>query len=132
MNNSPETPVTVIGLGLMGQALAGAFLKAGHPTTVWNRTSARADRLVAEGARLVPTVGDALRAGSLTIICVTDYPAMRELLGARDVDLGGTMLIDLTSGSSAQAKESRPMGRAARRPLPGRRHHGHPVDNRHR
>ncbi|MDX3233711.1 NAD(P)-dependent oxidoreductase [Streptomyces sp. ME19-01-6] len=106
MNNEPDTPVTVIGLGLMGQALAGAFLKAGHPTTVWNRTASKADQLVAEGARLAPTLGDALKAGSLTIICVTDYQAMQELFGASDGELDGTMLINLTSGSSAQAREA--------------------------
>jgi 3-hydroxyisobutyrate dehydrogenase-like beta-hydroxyacid dehydrogenase len=105
MNNSSETPVTIIGLGLMGQAVAGAFLKAGHPTTVWNRTSSKADQLVAGGARLAPTVGEALKAGSLTIICVTDYPTLHELLGANDVELDGTMLVNLTSGSSAQARE---------------------------
>ncbi|MGV9819634.1 NAD(P)-dependent oxidoreductase [Nocardia xishanensis] len=101
-----ETPVTVIGLGLMGQALAGAFLKAGHPTTVWNRTTSKADRLVAEGARLAPTVADALGASSLTILCVTDYPAVYELLGGNEIDLAGTTLINLTSGSSAQAREA--------------------------
>ncbi len=106
MNDNTETPVTVIGLGLMGQALAGAFLKAGHPTTVWNRTASKADQLVAGGARLAPTVGDALTAGSLTIICVTDYRAMRELLGASDVELDGTMLINLSSGDSTQAREA--------------------------
>lgn len=106
MNNETKTPVTVIGLGLMGQALAGAFLKAGHTTTVWNRTTSRADRLVAEGAQLAPTVGDALKAGSLTIICVTDYQAVHELLGAADIELDGTMLINLTSGTSAQAREA--------------------------
>ncbi|MGW4380953.1 NAD(P)-dependent oxidoreductase [Kitasatospora sp. NPDC004531] len=106
MNHSTETPVTIIGLGLMGRALAGAFLKAGHPTTVWNRTPSKADRLVADGARLAPSVGDALRAGSPAIICVTDYPAVYELLGADDVDLEGTTLINLTSGSSAQAREA--------------------------
>lgn len=106
MNNEPHEPVTVVGLGRMGQALAGAFLKAGHPTTVWNRTASKADQLVAEGALLAPTVGDALKAGSLAIICVTDYEAMRELLGASDVDLAGTMLVNLTSGDSAQAREA--------------------------
>ncbi|WP_020666256.1 NAD(P)-dependent oxidoreductase [Amycolatopsis nigrescens] len=104
MTKKTDTPVTVIGLGLMGRALAAAFLKAGHPTTVWNRTAAKADRLVAEGARLALTVGDALKASSLTIICVTDYQAMRELLGAPDVELDGTMLVNLTSGDSAQAR----------------------------
>ncbi|REK91232.1 NAD(P)-dependent oxidoreductase [Streptomyces inhibens] len=106
MNNKTDTPVTVIGLGRMGQALAGAFLKAGHPTTVWNRTASKADQLVAEGARLAPTVGDALKAGSLTIICVTDYQAMHELLGASDIALDGTILINLTSGDSAQARDT--------------------------
>ncbi|GHD01787.1 3-hydroxyisobutyrate dehydrogenase [Streptomyces violarus] len=104
--NTTDTPVTVIGLGLMGQALAGAFLKAGHPTTVWNRTTSKADALVAGGARLAPTVGDALEAGSLTIICVTDYQAVRELFGASDVALDGTTLVNLTSGDSAQARET--------------------------
>ncbi|MEV4129285.1 NAD(P)-binding domain-containing protein [Nocardia sp. NPDC049707] len=106
MNTRTDIPVTVIGLGLMGQALAHAFLKAGHPTTVWNRTTAKADQLVAEGARLAPTVSAALEAGSLTIICVTDYPAVHELLGVGDIALEGRMLINLTSGSSAQAREA--------------------------
>ncbi|MFI9509713.1 NAD(P)-dependent oxidoreductase [Nocardia sp. NPDC052566] len=97
-----ETPVTVLGLGHMGQALAGAFLKAGHPTTVWNRTAAKADRLVAEGARRASSIDDALAAGALTIVCVTDYQAMYELLGASE--LSGAMLLNLTSGSSTQAR----------------------------
>ncbi|MET9290693.1 NAD(P)-binding domain-containing protein [Streptomyces sp. NPDC003077] len=104
--NRTDTPVTVIGLGLMGQALAGAFLRAGHPTTVWNRTASKADHLVAEGARLAPTVGDALKAGSLTIVCVTDYQAMYELLGANEVQLADTTLINLSSGDSAQARDA--------------------------
>ncbi|GGQ93889.1 3-hydroxyisobutyrate dehydrogenase [Streptomyces aurantiogriseus] len=90
----------------MGQALAGAFLKVGHPTTVWNRTTSKADRLVAEGARLAPTVGDALTAGSLTIICVTDYKAVHELLSSSGIELDGTTLLNLTSGNSAQAREA--------------------------
>ncbi|MFD4268062.1 NAD(P)-dependent oxidoreductase [Rhodococcus sp. NPDC058481] len=106
MNNTTETPVTVIGLGLMGQALAGAFLRAGHPTTVWNRTTSKAEKLVAEGALLAPTVADALAASPLTITCLTDYQAIHELLDASDVELDGTMLINLTSGDSAQAREA--------------------------
>ena len=65
---------------------------------------AKADRLVAEGARLAPTIGDALRAGSITIICVSDYPAVRELFDTTEV--GGTTLLNLTSGDSAQARET--------------------------
>ena len=106
MSTGNTAPVTVIGLGLMGRALADAFLKAGHSVTVWNRTSAKADRLVDEGARLAPTLGDALQASPLTIICLTDYPTVHELLGAADVDLNGTLLVNLTSGDSAQARDT--------------------------
>ncbi|MFF3395013.1 NAD(P)-dependent oxidoreductase [Streptomyces sp. NPDC002669] len=106
MNDTTTAPVTVIGLGLMGQALAGAFLKAGHPTTVWNRTAAKADQLVVEGAKLAPTVGAALKASPLTVICLTDYAAVHELLGADDVVPTGTTLVNLTSGDSAGAREA--------------------------
>ncbi|WP_420847118.1 hypothetical protein [Nonomuraea basaltis] len=37
----------------MGQALAGAFLKAGHPTTVWNRTTSKAGQLAISTARML-------------------------------------------------------------------------------
>ncbi|MGI5205711.1 NAD(P)-dependent oxidoreductase [Spirillospora sp. CA-108201] len=104
MSNNTDTPVTVIGLGLMGRALADAFLKAGHPTTVWNRTPSKAAQLVAGGARLAPTVADALKAGSLTVICLTDHQAVREALDGSEPD--GTTLVNLTSGTSAQAREA--------------------------
>ncbi|GGV24982.1 3-hydroxyisobutyrate dehydrogenase [Streptomyces longisporoflavus] len=106
MDIKTDTPVTVIGLGRMGQALAGAFLKAGHPTTVWNRTASKAAQLAAAGAQSAPTVDDALKASPLTVICVTDYTAMRQLLGGNDISLNGTTLINLTSGDSAQAREA--------------------------
>jgi len=41
--------VTVIGLGLMGFALAEAFLKKPLAVTVWNRSAARSERLKAQG-----------------------------------------------------------------------------------
>lgn len=96
--------VTIIGLGLMGQALAAAFLAAGHPTTVWNRTPGKAERLVGLGARLASSVGEAVGDGSLAIVCLTDYTAVRGLLDG--VDLGGVTLVNLTSGSSGQAREA--------------------------
>ncbi|MBW4716423.1 NAD(P)-dependent oxidoreductase [Saccharothrix obliqua] len=99
-----NAPVTIIGLGLMGQALAAAFLRAGHPTTVWNRTAAKADRLVADGARLAPSVDDALAAGPLAVICLTDYQAVHDLLDGSG--MAGRTLVNLTSGSSAQAREA--------------------------
>lgn len=65
-----HTSVSVLGLGLMGQALAAAFLKAGHATTVWNRSADKADGLVADGAVLAANPADAVAASDLVIVCV--------------------------------------------------------------
>ncbi|KAB2350108.1 NAD(P)-dependent oxidoreductase [Actinomadura rudentiformis] len=100
------TPVTVIGLGLMGQALAGAFLRAGHPTTVWNRTAAKADQLVAEGAKLADSVKDAVAASPLVVICVTDHDAVHRLRESIADVLDGKVLVNLTSGTSQEARET--------------------------
>lgn len=102
----PATPVTVIGLGLMGQALAGAFLRGGHPTTVWNRTTAKAGPLVAAGARLAHTPGEAVAASPLSVLCVSDYEAVREILEPAGEVLDGRVLVNLTSGTSSLARET--------------------------
>jgi 3-hydroxyisobutyrate dehydrogenase-like beta-hydroxyacid dehydrogenase len=104
-HDSAGTEVTVIGLGLMGQALAGTFLAHGHPTTVWNRSSAKAEELVARGATLAASVRDAVAASPLVIICVTDYDAVRELLDPLE-ELAGRVVVNLTSGTSKQARET--------------------------
>ncbi|MFC8664406.1 NAD(P)-dependent oxidoreductase [Streptomyces sp. NPDC057199] len=105
-HNADRTPVTVIGLGLMGQALAGAFLRDGHPTTVWNRTAAKAEPLVARGATLADSIGDAVAAGELVVVCLTDYDAVHKLLDPVGEALDGRALVNLTSGTSAQARET--------------------------
>ncbi|MET8861378.1 NAD(P)-binding domain-containing protein [Nonomuraea sp. NPDC004580] len=99
-----ETPVTVIGMGMMGRALAAAFLKAGHPTTIWNRTPGRAQALVEAGASEAPTVGAAVAAAPLVIVCVRDYDAVRDLLAPAETELSGRALVNLTSGASDEAR----------------------------
>ncbi|MBN6037263.1 NAD(P)-dependent oxidoreductase [Amycolatopsis sp. 195334CR] len=106
MTKNPTHSVTVLGLGLMGRALAGAFVREGHTTTVWNRTAAKADELVAEGATLAPSIRDALAAGPLVVACVSDYDALRALLDPVGDQLDGRVLVNLTSGTSAGARET--------------------------
>ena len=101
-----KTPVTVLGLGLMGQALAGAFLRGGHPTTVWNRTAARAEQLVTEGAKGAVTAGHAIAASPLVIVCLSDYDAVHEVLDLQHDALQDRVLVNLTTGTSAQARQT--------------------------
>ena len=43
-----QIPVTVVGTGRMGSALATALHRKQFPTTVWNRTAAKAVSLARE------------------------------------------------------------------------------------
>lgn len=104
-NNPTPTPVTVLGLGLMGTALASALLKAGHPTTVWNRTAAKTGPLAAQGATPADTARDAITASPLTIVCLTTNDSVRSLLAPEAAALKGRTLVNLTNGTPAQARE---------------------------
>jgi 3-hydroxyisobutyrate dehydrogenase-like beta-hydroxyacid dehydrogenase len=52
--------VGFVGLGQMGSGMAASLLKAGHEVIVYNRTRAKAELLIAQGARVVASVADAL------------------------------------------------------------------------
>lgn len=78
-NTPAPAPVTVIGLGAMGQALAGAFLDAGHPTTVWNRSTDKGEALLARGAVRAASAEEAVLASGLVVVCVVDHDASRTI-----------------------------------------------------
>jgi 3-hydroxyisobutyrate dehydrogenase-like beta-hydroxyacid dehydrogenase len=90
----------------MGRALAGAFLRTGHRTTVWNRTPEKAAPLVTEGAVLAPTVHAAVGAGKLVITCLTGFGETREALEPAAGALAERTLVTLNSGAPAQARET--------------------------
>jgi 3-hydroxyisobutyrate dehydrogenase-like beta-hydroxyacid dehydrogenase len=100
-----EKSVTVVGLGLMGHALASAFVRAGYPTTVWNRTPGKAGRLVGEGAAVADSVEEAVAAGSVVVVCVADHDVVRGLLRSVGNGLAGKVLVNLTSATSLQMRE---------------------------
>ncbi|GAA2908010.1 NAD(P)-binding domain-containing protein [Streptomyces mexicanus] len=99
-------PVTLLGLGPMGQAMARTLLTAGHPVTVWNRTAARADGVVADGATPAASPADAVAAGELVILSLTDYQAMYDVLGGATTALAGRTLVNLSSDTPGRAREA--------------------------
>ncbi|MFF2777154.1 NAD(P)-dependent oxidoreductase [Streptomyces sp. NPDC058052] len=102
--NDTRKSVTVIGLGPMGQAMAGAFLDSGYDVTVWNRTPSRADDLVARGAVLAPSTEKALAANELVILSLTDYDAVYATLGPAEAALPGRVLVNLSSDTPEKAR----------------------------
>jgi 3-hydroxyisobutyrate dehydrogenase-like beta-hydroxyacid dehydrogenase len=97
--------VSVIGLGAMGSALAEAFLKNGLSVTVWNRSPAKADALVAKGAVAAASVKDAVEASKLVVACLLVYDAVYEAFEPAKDALAGRTLVNLTNGTPAQARE---------------------------
>ncbi|GAB2449143.1 NAD(P)-dependent oxidoreductase [Streptosporangium sandarakinum] len=97
--------VTVIGLGPMGRAMAEAFLDRGYEVTVWNRTPEKADGLVARGAVRAATAGDALAAGEVAVLSLTDYDAMYAILGPAAARLSGKVIVNLSSDTPDRARE---------------------------
>lgn len=98
-DTSTKTPLTLLGLGSMGTALARTWLAAGHPLTVWNRTPAKADALVAEGAVVAASPAEAVAANGLVVLCLLDDSSVDSALAG--LDLTGKDLVDLTTGTPA-------------------------------
>ncbi|GAA5082093.1 3-hydroxyisobutyrate dehydrogenase-like beta-hydroxyacid dehydrogenase [Thermocatellispora tengchongensis] len=105
-DDDTRPPVTVLGLGAMGRALAETFLVQGHPLTVWNRTPGKADDLAAKGARVAPTPAEALEASPVTVVCLLDYGTVHEVLDPVAGALAGRTLVNLTNGTPRQAREA--------------------------
>ncbi|MEU4490294.1 NAD(P)-binding domain-containing protein [Streptomyces purpurascens] len=97
-----RTSLTLLGAGAMGTALARAWLAAGHPVTVWNRTPARAEALAAEGAAVAASAAEAVAANRLVIACLLDDASVGEAL--EGADLAGRDLVNLTTGTPAQGR----------------------------
>ncbi|THV30930.1 NAD(P)-dependent oxidoreductase [Glycomyces paridis] len=100
------TAVTVLGLGAMGSAVAERLRATGRTTTVWNRTAAKTAPHAAAGSKTAATVAAAVAASDLTLVVLLDHAAVRERLEPVAADLKGRTLVDLTTTTPNQARES--------------------------
>ncbi|MEU4802606.1 NAD(P)-binding domain-containing protein [Actinosynnema sp. NPDC023587] len=98
-NEQRKQPVTVLGLGLMGVALADALGRAGHPTTTWTRSN----RAGPAGTTTAASAADAVAASPLVVVCVLDYRAAEDVLVG---DLTGKTVVNLTTGTPEQGRET--------------------------
>ncbi|MGW7427953.1 NAD(P)-dependent oxidoreductase [Streptomyces sp. NPDC054861] len=105
---TPQSAVTVIGLGPMGRALAGAFVDAGLTTTVWNRTPGRDRELVARGAVSAASAEEAVLASELTVVCVVNYDASDAVLRRPEVTaaLKGRTVVNLSADTPGRARDA--------------------------
>jgi 3-hydroxyisobutyrate dehydrogenase len=81
--------VAFLGLGAMGLPMCENILAAGLPLTVWNRTPAKADGLLANGAQLAPTPRAAAEAADVILTCLPTQDEVRDILTRADGLLAG-------------------------------------------
>jgi len=71
------TKVAFIGLGRMGHGMAGRYLDTGFSVAVWNRSKAKAEDLIARGARWAASPSDAADGADAVVTMVADDAASR-------------------------------------------------------
>ena len=101
------TKVAFIGLGRMGYGMAGRYLDAGFSVAVWNRSKAKAEELIARGARWAASPKDAAIGADAVVTMVADDAASRAVWlgteGAAATMKPGTLAIECSTVSYGHA-----------------------------
>ena len=112
---SDKAATAFIGLGVMGYPMAGHLARAGHPVTVYNRTSGRAREWLAgqedssARVRLADTPAAAAEDAEIVFLCVGNDDDVRSVVygsaGALAGMASGAVLVDHTTVSADLARE---------------------------
>lgn len=112
---APPAPVGFIGTGIMGSAMAGHLLAAGHPLHVHNRTRSKAEPLLARGATWHDSPAGVAAAAEIVFTMLGEPADVEEVSfgGTARVPAGqglveaarpGSLLVDMTTSSPALAE----------------------------
>lgn len=104
-----ETTIGWIGLGVMGSSMCGRLLAAGYSAVVHNRTRAKAEPLVKQGAQWADTPLAVAKRADVTF-SIVGFPAdVRQVILDADGALAGCrtgcVLVDMTTSQPALAEE---------------------------
>src|SRR5690606_30444066 len=99
-----------LGLGVMGYPMARHLKAKGHEVTVYNRTTAKAEKWVSEhGGRLAPTPAAAAEGQDIVFACVGNDDDLRQVTlgpeGAFRSMQKGAVFVDHTTASAGIARE---------------------------
>ncbi|CCQ73792.1 NAD(P)-dependent oxidoreductase [Magnetospira sp. QH-2] len=102
--------VTFIGLGVMGYPMAGHLSLSGHEVTVFNRTTAKAEKWIAEyDGDMAQTPREAVMDADVVCICVGNDDDLRSVLQGEDGVLTGldkgAIIVDHSTTSAAVARD---------------------------
>jgi 3-hydroxyisobutyrate dehydrogenase len=110
------TKVAWLGLGVMGYPMAGYLAKGGCEVTVYNRTTSKAERWVAQhGGAMAATPAAAAEGADFVFACVGNDDDLRSVVtgpdGAFTTMKPGSLFVDHTTASADVARELYAIGK---------------------
>ena len=101
--------IALAGTGKMGAAMVRRLMASGHAVTVWNRTAARAQALLDEGATWASSPAALAASADIVLTMLIDEAALDEVyLGADGLLSGpvaGRLFIDMSTVSPAKPQQ---------------------------
>ncbi len=99
--------ITVVGLGLMGAALADQLQRNDHAMTVWNRSPENIQRFIDNGANGESNVLNAISASPVVLICVGNYDDTLSIFNSESVTptLKDRIVVQLSTGTPLDAQK---------------------------
>ncbi|WP_083921649.1 2-hydroxy-3-oxopropionate reductase [Actinopolyspora halophila] len=95
------TKVGFVGLGIMGGPMAANLVEAGYEVTGYNRSSAKAEKLAAEGGKAAGSIAEAVSAADVIVTMLPDSPDVESAVLGEDGVLAnareGALLIDCST-----------------------------------
>ena len=100
--------ISVIGLGLMGAALAKTLHGADHDLTVWNRSPERMKPFADLGVVTAKSAAEAIAASPVILICIDNYTVTEALLETDGIPvlLAGRTVVQLSTGTPKEARDA--------------------------
>jgi 3-hydroxyisobutyrate dehydrogenase len=104
-----KTKAGWIGTGVMGSSMGGHLMKAGFPLTVYSRTKAKSEVLLAQGAQWADSP-KGVAAASDVVFSIVGFPSdVREVMLGKEGALAGaksgSILVDMTTSEPMLALE---------------------------
>lgn len=105
---SAPLSIAVLGIGMMGFPMARRLREAGHRVSAWNRSRAKAERLLPFGAQVFDRPADAVAQADIVVCLLEDGRVVEEVLfgqGTTDGLRPGSLVIDMSSIQPRQARD---------------------------
>src|SRR4051812_35976346 len=104
--NDERGPIALIGIGLLGSALAERLVQAGYTPQGFDVDPARREEALRSGVRVLPSGAAAAAGCGVVLTCLPDGPAVRAALfeeGIAEALAPGAALTDFTTCAPAEA-----------------------------